>query len=345
MVGIIMKLFLIFAFAIPFAGCSTMVNESTTYVETYKYHIDLDIDKENFNIDHNITMYNKKVGSIGHGLRAQDIYSLISLNPHDELYITTKKGNLFVIRPWEVYERDSKSKITSIYRLDKTSNGISFIEEFYLNNIHSKYHTLILNSADMNLTKSKQVLINKIEEMQIETKKLNKQDKIYKDYCSVWQTEYNNDNINNSPNMKELIDNKTVIWLDKNKPVESYFISASINQRAFVDDRAKAFKIEDSAYKLGKYTPMSFKTERIKNINEYSSQPTPLIYANGEWGNSNDKNSTIFWTECMKSNATFKINYNGKIAHTTRYGHNFFYDSEQDKLLQFHVIESKKLYF
>lgn len=317
-----------------------MANDNnTTYVWTYKYHIDLDIDKENFNIDHNITMYYKKVGNIGHGLRTQDIYSSISSNPHDELYITTKKGNLFVIRPWKVHERDNKSKITSIYRLDKTSNGISFIEEFYLNNVHSKYHTLTLNSSDMNLTKSELVWINKIEEMQIQTKKLNKQDKIYKDYCSVWQTEYNNENINNSPNMKELIDNKTVIWLDKHKPVESYFISTSI------DKRAKAFKIEDSAYKLGKHPPMHFKTERIKNINEYSSQPTPLIYTNGEWGNSNDKNSTIFWTECMKANETFKINYNGQIAYTTRYGHNFFYDSEQDKLIQFHVIESKKLYF
>lgn len=331
--------------AITFTACSTIVNNNTTYVWTYKYHIDLNIDKENFNIDHNITMYDKKVGSIGHGLRTQDIYSSISLNPHDELYITTKKGNLFVIRPWEVHERDSKSKITSIYRLNKTSNGISFIEEFYLNNVNSQYHTLTLNSSDMNLTKSELVWINKIEEMQIQTKKLNKQDKIYKDYCSVWKTEYNNENINNSPNMKELIDNKTVIWLDKNKPVESYFISASMNMRAFMDDRAKAFIIENSAYKLGKYPPMSFKTESIKNIKEYSSQPTPLIYTNGEWKNSNDKNSTIFWTECMEANETFKINYNAQIAYTTRYGNNFFYDAEQDKLVQFHVIESKKLYF
>ncbi|MDO9057135.1 MAG: hypothetical protein Q7U69_11385 [Sulfuricurvum sp.] len=336
-----MKSFLLFLMAISFVGCSTIINNGTPYVWTYKYHIDLNIDKENFNIEHNITMYEKNVGHIGY----QDIYALTSLNPQDELYVTTKKGNLFVIRPWDVGTRDRDSKITSIYRIQRMNNGFSFIEEFYLNNTQSKYHTLTLNSADMNLTKVERVWINKIEDMKIQAIKLNKQVKTYKDYCSVWQTEYNMEEIKASPNMRELIDNKTVIWLDKNKPVESYFISASRNERAFRDDRTKAFKIEEAAYKLGKDIPMHFKTENIKNINIYSKQPSPLIYENGEWVNSNDKNSTIFWTECMKANETFKINLNGKIAYTTRYGRNFFYDHEQDKLIQFHVIESKKLYF
>lgn len=315
----LLKLFFLTSLVILFSGCVSPIIP----VKTYRYDVNAIINGVDYNLSREVTA--AFVDDEWHLLTdagpdwRSDIYKgfdgITTNNESFKIQPCNINFDFILFQPLNQFDKqrykDGSYDSRVLIEVKTTANSKKYYEEF------NAYATKS-NHNEAHIKKSKIYLTSERNENYITYQNIKKYNYMIQHRYTVWKREFNRKYINEHLDLKVMIRDKEIPWINEKNEYKLY-----------------EYKYKNHPVDRGWPTIRGQRSDQHYYNHKYDHQYTQMFFNGEVWENNINENLVIYWVPIENQHLIAKIKYSNKVFLIDFIG--YIYDPQRDILMEFSV--------